>query len=433
MAFNPTSKATIGNNSNNNVILQNSNVTQNNTYMSSSAEMVQLLGQTGQYDAIQQFASGFISSVSSIHPLYPDYSAKYDYDLSKLVSTPETSEALEKYPLKIKGTFEIDYDKYPHMDKSETPWEYTYRTQSQIELLTTSYQEYLGDMEDPFPKHTYSEGMVTVIKAPEFPEAQEAHLISGDINLPFLFRRKPCMEYGRKKFGNYSNNLGFDIDFIVDENPSNTSILIKKTHPADWETQLLRERLLCNIGFTKKLTVTIEGHTIIEAVLENSECQQVIFQAAPSICEYISNLITIEKHLHCSFDTTTNRILIEDINIARLIANSLEKEFTITKKTFDNEIRLDYDQIPEKVLQGVEQSHAFHMSIFGMKIKLQGIELSVGKYSIEYIDAKINNIKTVRKRVQNKHSDILMTVKPCAGKSHFIIREYMDEIRVLDN
>lgn len=74
-----------------------------------------------------------ISAAKKTHPLFPTFSASVDSKLNKLVSTPEIEDAFKKYPKSFKGVFEIDYSKYPNINRNETPWEYAYRTQTPID------------------------------------------------------------------------------------------------------------------------------------------------------------------------------------------------------------------------------------------------------------------------------------------------------------
>jgi len=90
-------------------------------------------------------------------------------------------------------------------------------------LDTTSYQEFLGEMEDPFPILTYTDGMKTSITPPTFPDAVEATIVSGEIAIPFMLRRLPCMEFGWLRFGSVSTNQGFDIVLSTNDDASKFS------------------------------------------------------------------------------------------------------------------------------------------------------------------------------------------------------------------
>ena len=231
--------ASIAKNSNYNTIIQNSNVYIGNN----TSELFATLGRCGQYSAINQIYTEYISAIKKTHPLYPIFSASPSKTLDKLVSTPETADAFEKFPKIIKGQFRIDYSKYPYMDKSETPWEYAYRTQTKVELETTAYQEYLGDIPDPFPNTEFADGMITIIGYNEFPPAVEACVVSGEISIPILLRRKPCMDFGKMIFGTEPNGSGFEISIVPYKDKVRTDFKITNIQNCDIMSRLQREKL----------------------------------------------------------------------------------------------------------------------------------------------------------------------------------------------
>ena len=120
--------ARIGSHSSGNIIMQGSQVSNPTFILGSNREMLDMAAQLGRYDVVQQQFAAFLEAAKQTHPLYPEFSADYNSKLGKLVSTPETADAFRNHPKKIKGTYRLDYTKYPHMDKSETPWAYAYRT-----------------------------------------------------------------------------------------------------------------------------------------------------------------------------------------------------------------------------------------------------------------------------------------------------------------
>lgn len=111
-----TNKASIGRNSNNNSIVQDSEI-KNLVLCSNSTDMIGTLGRLGAYDELQRYVHDALLAAKKAHPLYPLFSATYNKELDALVSTPETEDALKQYPRTIKGTFIKDNVKYPHMSK----------------------------------------------------------------------------------------------------------------------------------------------------------------------------------------------------------------------------------------------------------------------------------------------------------------------------
>ena len=117
-----SNKVSIAKKSIGNFVVQDSNIN-NLVVCNGTPDLIKTMGDIQQYDAIQRIISDCMSAAKLTHPLRPHFTAKYNSQLEKLVSTPETEDAFKIYPKKIKGTFLLDYKKYPHMDGAETPWE----------------------------------------------------------------------------------------------------------------------------------------------------------------------------------------------------------------------------------------------------------------------------------------------------------------------
>ena len=308
-------KAHIGRKSNGNTIIQGSEL-RNPVFLNNTADFVRTLGDIRQYESVEKFAIDTLSAASRVHPLYPDFSAKPDSSMQRLVSTPETEDALQKYPRSIKGTCQLDYSKYPYMDKSETPWEYAYRTQTKVELQTTAYQEYLGNIVDPFPIIRYADGMITTIVPPAFPPAVDATIVSGEVNIPIKIRRKPCMEYGKMLFGTENPNQGFNFDLIAYKGLSKTDVKIKKVTGCALKVQLLREKLINEIRNTKNFSVYIGESALVTATFTDDNLSAEMFIVAPRMVEYLENLVTIETYTGCHFDLSIGDVTLDDFRTA---------------------------------------------------------------------------------------------------------------------
>ena len=412
-----SNNSTIGRNSNHNVVIQDSTV-ESPVFCNNTPEMISILGQIGKYDIIQRQFTDFLSATKKVHPLYPDFTVKPNADLGRLVSTPETADALSKYPKKIKGTYQIDYKKYPHMSKSETPWDYAYRTQTRVELKTTAYREYLGEIEDPFPNMEYRDGMITIIGAPEFPPAVSATIQSGDTTIEIQLRRKPCLEYGKMLFGTISDEKGFDFSITAYENVVRTDFNITKVPSLDLNVQLARERLINEIGKTKQLSIKIGDKELLNATLDENELSAPMFKNAPHLIAYIENLLTIEKHTGCKFDISIGDVYTSDYRAAYILASSLEGKWHHVKTNFCDETRCDFDRIPDDF---AEEPLSSEIAVEGkvLGITLHGQQFSAEKYIIVYKDAKVNNVESVEKQKKRKKKNIKITFRPIAGKDEF--------------
>lgn len=414
-----TNKITIGKNSSDNIVLQNTTV-DNMFLFGGNSDLIQTMGSMGRYDLIQEFIKNSLQVASSTHPLQPYFSAKYNGELEKLVSTPETEDAFQQFPKKIKSTILIDYKKYPHMDKSETPWEYAYRTQTKVELKTTAYQEYLGDSVDPFPTVEYSDGMTTIINPPEFPTAVDATIQSGNISIPIRLRRKPCFEFGKMMFGTDSDDGGFALTFTTFTDSDKVDFKLTKTLNYNLSTNLRREKLIKEMKDTRKFKILIGNSTLMEGTLKENELRAAMFESAPIMISFLENLIVIETHLGCKFNAIGTDVYTDDYRTAAILAASLEDTWYSRKMKFDDEVRCDYDNIPDGINDDANSSEDKIIDGIVLSISLLGQKFSADKYTIVYKNARINNLSSIIKNKQKKRKNIMFTFKPINGQEHFI-------------
>lgn len=425
------SKASIGRKSNYNSIVQNSNIS-NLIMCSSNTNMIGTLGNLGAYDEIQKQVQDVLSAAKKTHPLYPVFSATYDKELGALVSTPETEDAFKQYPKTIKGTFIRDDTKYPHMNKNEMPWEYAYRTQTMVEMKTTAYQEYLGDNEDPYPTFKYAEGMKIFISAPEFPPAVDATISAGEISIPFQLRRKPWLEYDELCFGSVSGECGLHIKIITYQANKKAMVTFSKAWEGNLKTQLQRERLLEAIGQTKQFSIAVDGYHLLTYAITEDELGHAMFRAAKLMAQYYECLLNIEKILQCKFDTKIGDITWDDYRKALIISDSLTQKWHRFKMSFDNEIRCDYDHIPDDLTDINYETSGLAMIEKNLDFDLHGLKFSVNQSVVLYQGAKLNNLESVLKNIKKRRKGILMTFRPENGDDHFFKYCRFDGITVIN-
>lgn len=424
--------AKIGSHSSGNIIMQGSQVSNPTLILGSNHEILDMAAQLGRYDVVQQQFAAFLEAAKQTHPLYPEFSADYNSKLGRLVSTPETADAFRNHPKKIRGTYLLDYSRYPHMDKSETPWAYAYRTQTLVEMDTTSYQEFLGETEDPFPVLTYSEGMRTTIKAPEFPAAVEAIIVSGDVSIPFQLRRLPCLEYGWLTFGNVSENLGFEIRINACEAENKTTVTFSKMPSAALETQLLREKLFLSMAATKKMRITVDGKNLLSFDLTEKDVDRDLFAAARPFSQHIENLLLIERHTGCKFVPSLGNISVDDYNTARMLASSIKGEWYPIRGKYDDGVRADHDCIAVEVLEDAD-AREFTSESNAISLSLYGEQFTADKAYAMYRDARVSNLGAVKRAVRSKRKNIRITIKPQNGKDHFMKYVRFDGLRLLSD
>ena len=361
-----------------------------------------------------------LTTINHHHPLAPEFGVTYSEELNRLVSVPQTSDAYEKHPMRIQGTFSFNKKDYPGINDNESPWDYAYRTQTSITLDTKSFQEYLGDIPNPYPALTYSDGMKTIISPPEFPPEIEVTIQSGDVCIPFFLRRLPCTEYGVIKLGSISTNLGFNITIEKHESLFDSKFNLTKTTDGDLNALLQRERLILKMFETHQVSITAGGKTLLSCRINPEHFTHDFYAAAPYLEQYYSNLSAIQNSTGCQFDLTIDGDFNSQYQTAFLLKNSLENRWIKNNSDFDNQLRCDYDNIKEDVLIGTDKNadNLVYLQRH-VKFELQGCHFEAEAFHIRYMGAKINNLKSVCKYVKKKRNGILITIRPQNGKNTF--------------
>ena len=354
-----------------------------------------------------------------------------DPQLEQLVSTPETKDALKKYPKNAKGTIELDFQKYPCMSKDETPWDYAYRTQTKVELKTTAYKEYLGDIEDPFPITHYQDGMMMVIEPPPFPPAIPSKLICGDAVIPIMLQRTPCLEYQRLCLKNVAEDSELGVIIDINTKTGKTDISLDRKYDAALYLQLNREKLICNLQ-TNDLVIKKDSTVIFHTKVVKESLKTEFFKMASSMIPVIENLLYIEECLNCKFICDISKIGQDDFYYITLIASSLRKKWYFQKLEFDNSLRCHYNNFPDNIDKEPDENAELTGSINNFSVSFLGVQLLIGHYILVYRKCKINNIKSVLKNIKRKKDNIMLTIKPIEGYECFERYSLAEDIKVIE-
>lgn len=406
---------------NNNYLIQNSSVYADTVILgTSSAETVGLLSDFGKYESIQQMFSQMLAAANQRHPLAPEFGVTYSEELNRLISVPKTSDAYDKHPMRIQGTFSFHKKDFPGIGDQETPWDYAYRTQTSITLDTKSFQEYLGDIPNPYPALTYSDGMKTIISPPEFPPPVEVSIQSGNISIPFYLRRIPCTEYGVIKFGSTSTGHGFSITIEKHDTLINSKFNLTKTTDGTLTALLQRERLILKMIETRQVSIILGNKTLLNCAIQPERLDENFYTAASYLEKYYSYLLDIQNLVGCQFDSVIDGDFTSQFKIAFLLKNSLENRWIRFDSDFDNQIRCDYENITNDVFVGADED-ADNLAYLQRHVEfdLQGCHFEAEAFHIRYVGARINNLPTVRKYVKKKRAGILITIRPKKGRDSF--------------
>ena len=101
------------------------------------------------------------------------------------------------------------------------------------------------------------------------------------------------------------------------------------------------------------------------------------------------------------------------------MASSLKGKWHCIALNFDDEVRCDYDQIPDEFLSTKIFRSDMAIEGVGCNIYLQGLCFSAEQYLIVYKDAQLNNINSVIRNRKKRKKHILLTFRPISGKDSF--------------
>lgn len=419
----------IGSHSNSNQVNINSPVT-NNIIVSGTNETLNVLKQKKDYNAIQEYTRQFLEYAKQTHPLYPAYSAKVDSQLNQLVSTPETEEALKKYPKRSVSTLKLDYTKYPYMSKEETPWDYAYRTQTTVILEATAYKEYLGDIEDPFPIVKYQDGLVLGIEPIPFPPAVQAQVKSGDVSLPIMLKRVPCMEYKHLCLEGEAENASLLISITIQQDTNHTSITFTRKYDCDLKKQLLREKLFSNL-INNRLIIEVESKELMNTTINRKAFRTDFFKSSEVFVEAIEKLLFIEEKISCRFSSKLSNVNEEEYNLIMLLSASLQNKWFLQFLTFDDRFRCSYQVLTEDVFKDRTEEQELIGTMPDYSFSILGVNFVADKYIVRLRKARLNNKMSVRKNIKRKRDNIMLTFKPSTGFKFFEKYSLIENVRIV--
>ena len=109
------------------------------------------------------------------------------------------------------------------------------------------------------------------------------------------------------------------------------------------------------------------------------------------ISVYIKNLLTIEKHTNCKFNPNIGEVSFDDIENSIIIAASLEEKWRMTKLSFDNSVRCDYNNIADDIADcdWVNSETVVEMKV--LSINLHGESFTAEKLVLLQIMCKVQN------------------------------------------
>lgn len=198
-------------------MIQNSIVIKNTT----TDELIKLLSAGNVKDAMRILKMQD-NILGTTHPYYPYYALEVKKLGEEYIpySKPLTKEAFEKYPPKIKGKFSFS-DKYKGFKDIKDLLDYSYKTQTEIEINNIELKKMIGDEVDPYQGEIellLSKTTDWKIKPKEFPEARPYKIVieGSDISYDYILLRTTRIEDNKVFLSNKDQKLDIEFNFVFD-------------------------------------------------------------------------------------------------------------------------------------------------------------------------------------------------------------------------
>lgn len=198
-------------------MIQNSIVIKNTT----TDELIKLLSAGNVKDAMRILKMQD-NILGTTHPYYPYYALEVKKLGQEYIpySKPLTKEAFEKYPHKIRGKFSFS-DKYKEFKDIKDLLDYSYKTQTEIEINNIELKKMIGDEVDPYQGEIellLSKTTDWKIKPKEFPEARPYKIVieGSDISYDYILLRTTRIEDNKVFLSNKEQEIDTEFNFVFD-------------------------------------------------------------------------------------------------------------------------------------------------------------------------------------------------------------------------
>lgn len=342
-----------------------------------------------------------------VHPYYPYYSLGIKRIGEDLVpySKPLTKEAFEKYPPSIKGKFNFS-DKYKNFKNIKELLDYSYMTQTEIEINNVELMKMIGEEVDPYQGEfelLLSRTTDWKIKPKEFPEARPYKIVieGSEINYDYILLRTTRIEDNKVFLSNKEQKIDTEFNFVFDLKNKKLTANIKLNQ----DKELRKNSLLKYLKFTKsalnksKLSIiSLEVDAILaEGILDNIDYKSP-FGNIDSEITFVEFIILIEEHYNTTIEIPKN-ITEDDLENVYYLGQALkyrELKGTWKEGTFDF-------VIPEEANENIKnlEDKPFDLSFVApAKVLVFKDEFPITKIVRIFKNAQMKDLDKVKKKVE---------------------------------
>lgn len=357
----------------------------------------------GRIDIVESNMTSLFKSVSSEHPLFPDYGfvPEMTNGNMRILSKPLSSVATMKYPPQMQCSGTMKLGNQPIEEFSTNTIAYANRHQIPIFLNIHNAKKFLGDKEDPVQQEANElVGKAIVIPPKPFPNSCPCSIIvDGNTEFDYiLLRTQEIMEDNTMIISNEEqekSSFKISMQINIDESKTNFNFHIEDAKNIDML------RYLC---FMKKLSTgsnlivkdLSEGQNLMEGTLAHFDYEKVLETLDQEIA-FFENVISIEnyfgKPLNIPNEIRANDF--ENINyIAELInGNEYCENWTKVEFTFNFN-----EELKNKIIE-MDDLHCCISYIGSVNIPLFGEQYCLSVKRV-FNNVQINNFEKLKNKAE---------------------------------
>jgi hypothetical protein len=404
-------------------MIQNSVVIKNTTY----DELMKCL-MAGDIQGAMKVMEMQEKALGVVHPNYPYYSLGIRRIGDNLVpySKPLSKEAIEKYPPKIKGKFSFS-DKYKGFKDIKDLLDYSYKTQTEIEINNIELKKMIGDEVDPYQGEIellLSKTTDWKIKPKEFPEARPYKIVieGSEISYDYILLRTTRIEDNKVFLSNKDQKLDIEFNFVFDLKNKKITTNIKLNQ----DMKPTNKSLLKYLKFTKsalsknKLSIiSLEYDAVLaEGNLDNFDYESPFGNIDNEII-FVEYITLIEEHYNKTVEIP-EKIEDDDLEAIYYLGEALkygEIKGTWKDGTFDFIVAEDSTQNIKNL-----EDKPFDLSLVApAKTLLFEDEFPIPKIIRTFKNAQMKDLEKVKKKVEVLDAgDVIKVTFVAKGDNQYI-------------
>lgn len=404
-------------------MFQNSVVIKNTTY----DELMKCL-MAGDIQGAMKVMEMQEKALGVVHPNYPYYSLGIRRIGDNLVpySKPLSKEAIEKYPPKIMGKFSFS-DKYKDFQNINDILDYSYKTQTEIEINNIELMKMIGDEVDPYQGEIellLSKTREWKLKPKEFPEARPYKIVieGSEISYDYILLRTTLIEDNKVFLSNKEQEIDTEFNFVFDLNNNKLSINIR----LDKDANPTKKSLLKYLKFAKgalsknKLSIiSLEFDAVLaEGNLDNFDYESPFGNIDNEII-FVEYITLIEEHYNKTVEIP-EKIEDDDLEAIYYLGEALkygEIKGTWKDGTFDFIIAEDSTQNIKNL-----EDKPFDLSLVApAKALIFEDEFPIPKIIRTFKNAQMKDLDKVKKKVEVLDAgDVIKVTFVAKGDNQYI-------------